>query len=871
LNEIIEKEKTETGIAAESKQIRQSLNAAEEILGPKIEDDNIEPFLAAARENEKTARDKKHIFSEKAAVISADKSNIENEIIKAKKDKEAVRESKIVAEKQIEERTKQIADANASVENGYSKAKTEKEEFSALFDELIKEFNKRAEEVNLFSTESDKEVSDISFYSSLVKAEDLPLPSNEKMWEDLISDIERLEELVSKTTEEEQLTEEEKKKASIEGELEEKGKNIEDMEKEIHRLNEEIGKTELDLKNETAESDKKKKLLSDFEMLLVEHAKQRNGKIKLCPILKETVPISKYQLNDIAAEEINRAYDILIGKKEQQMTEAAALKSEDAEIEKAVLKKETLLKAGKCPTCGQEIKSDESHREHGTEDELKRRQEIKIRTEEIKKLLEETDVQSKMLKEIQGIDEKVEKNNSEINTLRAEEKGKSDLIEKYKKDLEEISLQKTERNARKMEHAVFCEARKKDLESIEKRLLNLREENAEKQNKIKRLAEKKKELTKSINSILRDYKTLENEKKLKQDAQNRLDEIEKTGSGIEETLKSLKEKMDKISAEKEKTDDEKRQAEAELEIKIGVTQKAERLAALENEKRNLKTFVAGSKKTMEQQDKIIDDLRNQIADKKIKIKQMTEKIAELDGGAENMPLEEQRKILTGKIDRLAEEIQKWEGKRDTVHQETGTFKREILMLSEYEKEAEILRNKIHYISLVSEDVSVLEEMYRRIRADMRSKNIEALDRLLNDMFEFIYSNNAYSHLELDADYNLKVHEKDGSVLEPKQLSGGERAIFNLALRCAIYRLLSLGFGENGTGKNSLPPLIFDEPTVFLDSGHVRQLIHLIEHMKEDGVGQIIVVSHDESLIDSADENFKIEKDTVTNASSAACD
>jgi len=37
-------------------------------------------------------------------------------------------------------------------------------------------------------------------------------------------------------------------------------------------------------------------------------------------------------------------------------------------------------------------------------------------------------------------------------------------------------------------------------------------------------------------------------------------------------------------------------------------------------------------------------------------------------------------------------------------------------------------------------------------------------------------------------------------------------------------------------------------------------------MREDGVGQIIVVSHDDSLIDSADVNFKIEKDPATNAS-----
>ena len=881
MDEILEKEKVKNEIIKESKQIRKNLNESKEVAEkqeyPEITENNIELFSNAAKENEKTAQEKKHKVSERIALISAEKENLENEILKTEKEMEAVKTSRAEAENQIEKRAELIISANASVENGYSKAKLEKESFSTLFDELFKELKEKTTGAEYLENAGDvngsekSSVSDMSFYSSLIKAEELPLPSDEKLWEDLISDIERLEELVSNTKEEQQLTEEEKKKAAIKGELEEKEKNIDDMEKEIRRLNEEYEKTDLELKAEMAEHGKKKKRLSDFEMLLTEHAKKRNEKIKLCPILKEVVPASRYQLGDITAEDIDRAYDSSVEQKEKRMTESASLKSEDLEIEKAIQKKEALLKAGKCPTCGQVVKADENHKEHGTEEEVKRRQEIKIRFEDLKKSQAEAELQNKTLKEIQEIDENINKINSEINTSLAEEKGKSELIEKYKKDLEDISRQKTERNARKVEHAVFCEARKKDMESIEKRLLNMREENAKRQGKIKLLSEKKKEFSKSSNLILRDYKTLENEKKSKQEFEKRLEEIDKSRAEIEETLKTLRIKAEKTEAESQKADAEKVNAEADLERKTDFAEKAGKLIAFENEKKNHDIFIAGHKKTMEQQDKTIGALKSQISEKKIKIKKMMEKIEAVSGSSENLSLEEQKKILTEKISRLSEEIRNREKERDEIHQEMGTYRNEIATLFKYEKEAEILRNKIHFISLVSEDASTLEEMYRRIRADMRSKNIAALDRLLNDMFEFIYSNNAYSHLELDADYNLKVHEKDGSILEPKQLSGGERAIFNLALRCAIYRLLSLGFGENSTGKSSLPPLIFDEPTVFLDSGHVRQLIQLIEHMKEDGVGQIIVVSHDESLIGAADENFKIEKNTGTNASSAVCD
>ena len=119
-------------------------------------------------------------------------------------------------------------------------------------------------------------------------------------------------------------------------------------------------------------------------------------------------------------------------------------------------------------------------------------------------------------------------------------------------------------------------------------------------------------------------------------------------------------------------------------------------------------------------------------------------------------------------------------------------------------------------------------------------------------------------MELELESNLTIYEKDGTALEPKLLSGGERAIFNLVLRCAIYRLLSTSSSKNSS---QLPPLILDEPTVFLDRGHIHQLIKLIDMMRDIGVGQILIVSHDESLIDSADNVFLVEKDPITNSSS----
>lgn len=223
------------------------------------------------------------------------------------------------------------------------------------------------------------------------------------------------------------------------------------------------------------------------------------------------------------------------------------------------------------------------------------------------------------------------------------------------------------------------------------------------------------------------------------------------------------------------------------------------------------------------------------------------------------------KMFESAYTNIGDQIRNLSHKKDDVQKDVGRLENEIRRLSLLEDKLRVLKNKSDYLYAVYRDAESLENMYLRIRADLRTRNIGALDAVLNEMFTFMYSNNAYSHIKLDSEYNLTVYEKDGTTLEPKLLSGGERAIFNLVLRCAIYRLLSLGVG-GATRGNALPPLILDEPTVFLDRGHVQQLIKLIDMMRNIGVGQILIVSHDESLIDSADHVFLVEKDPITNTS-----
>jgi exonuclease SbcC len=159
-----------------------------------------------------------------------------------------------------------------------------------------------------------------------------------------------------------------------------------------------------------------------------------------------------------------------------------------------------------------------------------------------------------------------------------------------------------------------------------------------------------------------------------------------------------------------------------------------------------------------------------------------------------------------------------------------------------------------------EEAEQLQEMYGDLRAELRRRNVESLEAMLNEVFDLVYRNDSYSRIELSGEYELTVYQKDGEPLEPEQLSGGERALFNLSLRCAIYRLLAEGI-EGGA---PMPPLILDEPTVFLDSGHVSQLVELVRAMRDYGVEQILVVSHDDELVGAAEDLVRVSKDARTN-------
>jgi ATPase involved in DNA repair len=215
------------------------------------------------------------------------------------------------------------------------------------------------------------------------------------------------------------------------------------------------------------------------------------------------------------------------------------------------------------------------------------------------------------------------------------------------------------------------------------------------------------------------------------------------------------------------------------------------------------------------------------------------------------------------IERADQKLSDLRDRRDDLTNQIGAVTNELDELEQLRGEREAVAEDVSALESLREETADLADTYASLRAELRQRHVDALETRLNETFELVYGNDAYSHIELDDSYELTVYQKNGEPLEPAQLSGGERALFNLSLRCGIYRLLA----EGVEGAAPTPPLILDEPTVFLDDGHVGRLVDLVEQMRGFGVAQILIVSHDDELVDAADDLVRVEKNPTTNRSS----
>ncbi|WP_292374002.1 DNA double-strand break repair ATPase Rad50 [Methanosarcina sp. UBA411] len=558
-------------------------------------------------------------------------------------------------------------------------------------------------------------------------------------------------------------------------------------------------------------------------------------------------------------EDLEYLSELLLENKNRLHGREKELETTLRELEKVLSKNRQLLAEGKCPTCGQELKGSEIACTTGESEQKKEKLaaellEIKVQQAEIEKKINRLKDAKKLEKRISDYDLETEKLRNKARDLQERIGIHRTRIEEDSLKLEGLNKQKEELEAKMGKLLPDIKA----LQGWEEAAQKAHSESEKALREAKAFENKIAENASEIESLNGKIRT---SLALIENYGQRLGELNEKIKGLAEREILEKEKLKALGVELEalrKKEDLAKKNHEESEKRLLQTKKlGANLIRMDNVKYKISELEASIRNLAEK----VGFFDREILERKERVKQLEEKLQ----GSRLEDLQLKRTQLEEYQANLNEKIRQITAAKDALLKEVGMAENSLKRRNELRDELKALENRQQYLEAVYSNAEELESMYMRVRADMRARNIGSLSTLLNEMFSLMYTNNAYSHIELDPEYNLTVYRKDGTPLEPKLLSGGERAIFNLVLRCAIYRLLAMGFG--GDRADGLPPMILDEPTVFLDRGHINQLLKLIDMMRGIGVGQIIVVSHDESLIDSADHVFQVEKDPITNMSS----
>lgn len=379
------------------------------------------------------------------------------------------------------------------------------------------------------------------------------------------------------------------------------------------------------------------------------------------------------------------------------------------------------------------------------------------------------------------------------------------------------------------------------------------------ENKIQEKQNKLKSITNQIQELKQKKDLLENIVETKQEKQNIIDE--------KSTLQDQIEKIEVEIADKEEDIESITENIAELQEELTEAESKKnafknQIGSLENKITTLKEL----KETFVQ----IDSIESEIENKNIKIDQIDsqlDEILEKIDTAETEIIEMEDKIANRdshqtELSEIKSNIQTNEQRQNEYKDEYNTLlekknkiQEKLNTISELENRKNKLDTKHTQLSKTHANIETVIENYTSVKENFREESIALVEYYSNEIFTNIYQNQTYSRLSIDQDYNVSLIRKDNTEIDPKLASGGESAIINMAIRAGIYR--TIAERQNAT---NLPPFILDEPTTFLDKGHIKKLNTLINTMQEWDVPQIFIVTHDEQLIDTADTTLYITKE-----------
>ncbi len=406
-----------------------------------------------------------------------------------------------------------------------------------------------------------------------------------------------------------------------------------------------------------------------------------------------------------------------------------------------------------------------------------------------------------------------------------------DLIRASKEELEKVSARLSELSRRKDDLRRQIDRANKNNVTYK----NYADKKAELERQLEEVSSRLKELEKAhqkyveIRNVLsklepayKEYLTLS--KVSEDDLKEKEEEIATLNGQLEEKISKKKEIEEKLGGVTPEQVEEKLRELKRLEEKLNeVLQKL-------GEKSSLLARLNQIEKDMEELESEIHKLNYS----EVEYQRAKEKVDELS-----------KKLLD-----TSKKISEDEGKLNQILSDIEEKEKKLKELESIIGEKPKLENALKKLNKLRDDLGE-KGLQGYIISAVKSK----IENNLNEIASMF--NLAYTRVALDfitstrgqkVKANLSVFDNYGREYSVDMLSGGERISIALALRLAIAKSLmdSLGF------------IILDEPTVHLDEERRKELMNVIREAL-DVVPQIIVVTHDDEILEIGDYIIRVEK------------
>ncbi|WP_338603860.1 SMC family ATPase [Sulfolobus tengchongensis] len=402
------------------------------------------------------------------------------------------------------------------------------------------------------------------------------------------------------------------------------------------------------------------------------------------------------------------------------------------------------------------------------------------------------------------------------------------------------------------------------------------------------LRKKKSDLNKKLNETIEElnkaeseYKILSNNKAKYDDMKRQMDEFEKeieslrlkiaTYTNIEEKMKSITEELEILKSDYEEyirlsKYDESKLADKKQRLESLLNEKnklEEKLRSLENEIRGFdKKSLQEKISNLEKKKDILEDMKKKRSALETYLQQrasLEDEIRKLESELANIQFSENEyNELKSRIDNLEKEINERRNDISRIEGELHSEKRDIeSLVNQIENYERQLMNK----DKIEQAINKLEKIRtalgeKRLQSYIVMTTKQVIENNLNDIISKFDLSIKNVEIEITPKIgkgsrgtgNIIVYTNNGDTLPIVALSGGEKIALAIALRLAIAKTLM-------TNTNFF---ILDEPTIHLDDQRKTYLIELIRAAKES-VPQIIVVTHDEEVLQAGDYVIRVEK------------